>query len=452
MNLSHKPSTKKWIRFWIFGFLVINLVCHLSAGTNADSRFATLLAIAEDHTFKIDPYVTLTVDWARTPDGHFYSNKAPGPSLIAAPVFLFLEKLAYADVQNKDERVHLLIKYKATWLKLVSYLFQLIPFMWVAYFISVKLIEQEYSTSTVYLALAALLFGNTASVFMSTFYGHGMTAVWLLSMVLCARYGRYYGVGFCFGLSVLSDYSAVLLFFPLLFLIKRDARNFLKIVLGGVFPFALWSLYHTSCFGNPLHIANEFQNPIFKDVISEKGNLWGILLPFPNFSTLTQLIVGPSRGMIWVVPWILVLVGWSLVSVFTHRASEIPPELRFSIVGLGLLLWMNSCFGGWHGGLTPGPRYLSPIFPVFALSLALSFEKMNLMWQRALFVSVGISVLFTAFVYSTNISPELVPLWPTYLKQTLVNPTSSTVARLILVVPSLIVLSLKSLRWPRILK
>lgn len=452
MTANNKPSTKKWIQFWIFSFLVINLACHLSAGTNADSRFATLIAIVEDHTFKIDPYVRLTVDWARTPDGHFYSNKAPGPSLIAAPAFLVLEKMLYANVQNKDERVHLLIKYKATWLKLFSYLLQLIPFMGLAYFISVKLIEERYSASTIYLVLATLLFGNTASVFMSTFYGHGMTAVWLLSLVLCARYGRYFGVGLCFGFAVLSDYSAVLLFFPLLLLIKRNIRSLTKVMLGGVLPLLFWAIYHSVCFGSPFYIANQFQNPLFRDVISEKGNLWGILLPFPNFSTLTELIIGPSRGMIWVVPWILILVGWNLLSVFTKRDDKTPPELKFSVMGLGLLLWMNSCFGGWHGGLTPGPRYLSPIFPVFALSLALCFEKMNLVWQRVLFVSVCISVLFTVLVYSTNISPEVVPLWPVYLKQTLSNPTSTTLARLVLVVPLLAFLSLKSLSWPRIMK
>lgn len=448
MNVEKKQSAIIWLRFWIVGFFLINIACHLSAGTNADSRFAALLALVENHNFQIDPYVNLTVDWSQTPDGHFYSNKAPGPILIAAPFFFSIVKLGFSRVENRSERERLLIKYKASWLKLFSYLFQLLPFMFIGYFWSLKLLEQKVDLPTVCLSLAALLFGNTAAVFMSAFYGHGMTAVWVLSMVLCARFQKYYGVGLCFGFAVLTDYSAILFALPLLLLIQQDAKTFIKIILGGLFPLCLWILYHSSCFGSPFHIANQFQNPLFKDV-TERGNLWGILLPFPKFTTLAQLIGGPSRGMIWVVPWILVLIVWSLVNALRGRGADISAELKFSIFGLGLLLIMNSCFGGWHGGLTPGPRYLSSIFPVFALSIPFCFGKMSVGWQRVLFVSICSSVFFTALVYSTNISPPLVPLWPLYLRQTVVNPTASSVARMALVLPLLIYLTVKTLKWPR---
>ena len=141
-------------------------------------------------------------------------------------------------------------------------------------------------------------FGNTASLLMSTYYGHGMSALWILSMLLCLRRHFYFGVGFCFGFSVLTDYSGILLVFPLLFVIKRDLKNIIKIVFGGLLPLVLFVIYHQRCFGSPFSIANQFQNPIFKDVGSQSHNLWGILLPYPNTSVLYQLFLGQSRGML----------------------------------------------------------------------------------------------------------------------------------------------------------
>lgn len=440
---------KRQIAFWLVGFLVINLGCHLSAGTNSDSRFASLLAIVEDHSFSIDRYVDLTVDWARTPNGRYFSNKAPGPVLVAAPLFWILDQAVSKAIPEKQSRVEWLIKHKASWLKLFSYLFQIIPFICVIYLFSQELIKSGCSQQAIALFLAATLFGNTASLLMSTYYGHGMSALWILSMLLCLRRHFYFGVGFCFGFSVLTDYSGILLVFPLLFVIKRDLKNIIKIVFGGLLPLVLFVIYHQRCFGSPFSIANQFQNPIFKDVGSQSHNLWGILLPYPNTSVLYQLFLGQSRGMIWVVPWILLLLVWFLWFGSQARNEKISPEFRFGLMGLGLLVWMNSCFGGWHGGLTPGPRYLSPIFPIFGIALGLCFDQRSVFFQRLVVISVATSVFFSALVYANHISPDRVPLWPFYLESSFISPSLTTITRLLLVLPVLLFLWFRTVLWPR---
>jgi len=442
-------NLKKWSLYWILSFLVINLACHLSAGTNADSRFATLIAIAEDYSFQIDPYADLTSDWSRTPDGHYYSNKAPGPMLLAAPIFVSLKKIGLHHMADKTQRIETLIKYKASWLKLFSYLLQLIPFLFLTYLVAKSLIERGISSQALFLTLAALLFGNTAALFMSTYYGHGMTAVFILALILVIENSQYFWAGLFFGFAVLCDYSAILLALPTFFLLKRTRKNISQFVLGGILPLTLWIFYHSICFGSPLNIANKFQNPIYQDVASQSNNLWGILLPFPNIEITLKLLFGQSRGVIWVAPWIVVLISWGTLAVFRRRSHSYPKELSFSIVGFLLLLWMNSCFGGWHGGLTPGPRYLSPLFPVFALCLGLCFDQMPLIAQRILFVLVVFSIIFTALVYSTHIAPPETPLWPLYLKSTVLTPSSSTLARLMLVIPLLSFLGFKTLNWPK---
>jgi len=440
---------KKHIIWWTLSFLVINLACHLSAGTNADSRFATLIAIVEDHSFKIDPYVNLTSDWAKTPEGHYYSNKAPGPMLLAAPIFFVFEKIAMARIPEKAERIQKLIKYKATWLKLLSYLLQVLPFMAITFFAANKLIQKEVSPAALNLFLAAVFFGNTAALLMSTFYGHGITAVFIFALILGIQSSSYGWAGLFFGFAVLCDYSAILLLLPALCLMKRELKIFVRFILGGIVPLVLWVIYHVQCFGSPFNIANKFQNPIYQDVTSASNNLWGILVPYPQLSTIYELLIGPSRGILWVAPWILFLIIWSANKYRLGKSHDVPKELKFAGVSFFLLLWMNSCFGGWHGGLTPGPRYLSPLFPVFAFCLGLSFDRMNLKAQRLVFILVLLALAFSCLVYSTHISPTTVPLWPLYLKANFVSPNLNSLSRLLLIIPLLTFLLIRTLRWPK---
>src|SRR5262249_49658803 len=55
-----------------------------AGGWNQNSRFALVRAILERHTLVIDAYQLHTGDRAFH-DGHYYSDKAPGQSLMALP-------------------------------------------------------------------------------------------------------------------------------------------------------------------------------------------------------------------------------------------------------------------------------------------------------------------------------------------------------------------------------
>jgi hypothetical protein len=78
---------------WIVIFVAINLACPLRNGVNVYSRWATLASMAEDRSYAIDNYVSVTADWSRTPDGRYYSNKPPGPMLAGFPLFLALRQM-----------------------------------------------------------------------------------------------------------------------------------------------------------------------------------------------------------------------------------------------------------------------------------------------------------------------------------------------------------------------
>jgi len=56
------------------------------ADPNQNSRLDMVVAVVDDHTFRIDNYVHNTVDYARVGDA-YYSDKAPGAALLGIPLY-----------------------------------------------------------------------------------------------------------------------------------------------------------------------------------------------------------------------------------------------------------------------------------------------------------------------------------------------------------------------------
>src|SRR4051812_40886065 len=74
---------------WAFAALnlaVIAFHVNLFGGWNQLSRALPLLSVVEEGTLRIDTRHELTGDKAVI-DGHYYSDKAPGTTLLALPVY-----------------------------------------------------------------------------------------------------------------------------------------------------------------------------------------------------------------------------------------------------------------------------------------------------------------------------------------------------------------------------
>jgi hypothetical protein len=81
---------------WCLAFALMCVAVWHDGGTNAASRFAMLRAMSTRCTFQINRYLDWTVDWARTPDGRYYSNKAPGAALVAVPATWLADGVLFA--------------------------------------------------------------------------------------------------------------------------------------------------------------------------------------------------------------------------------------------------------------------------------------------------------------------------------------------------------------------
>src|ERR1041384_1176877 len=77
----------KRLSWAIFSLLFVSYAYFYQAGGwNENTRFDWVRAIVDDHTLAIDRYHENTGDKARF-GGHYYSDKAPGLSFVAVPVY-----------------------------------------------------------------------------------------------------------------------------------------------------------------------------------------------------------------------------------------------------------------------------------------------------------------------------------------------------------------------------
>ena len=422
------PFSKSQVKVWLILFVLINLCMEQRGGTNPLSRFAALCGMVEDHSFRIDPYQSLTVDWAKGPDGHYYSNKAPGPVLLAYPLFWLLDQITTAWKEPRTERDATRLKLSFQILRWLSILLQVLPFVILVAYAIQWLEGLGVPFWGLQFVAIAMLFGNTASLFMNTYFGHGLTAVLLLGSLFTYLKEKFFWTGFLFGFSVLSDYGVALLGIPLLFLFSRKTDSilnkspwtikirWLELIGGGIAPALLFFFYHTLCFGGPFTLPYRFQNPEF--VQRGSYSLWGVI-SLPKMSILWNLVFGLERGILWTQPWVFVIV---LTSLLPKPKSEIDrkitfPLSMFSLAGGALLLIFNASFGGWHGGSTPGPRYLSSVFPILALLGGVQYSRMRSSLKTLAWLSLSSSLFLFLFVFaSTSVTPPLQPLWDYYLK------------------------------------
>ena len=433
---------KSPVREWVWLFLAINMLTTTVGSVNPAARWAMMVAMVEEHSFRIDHYYGHTIDWSRAPNGHYYSNKAPGPSLLGYPIFWALDRSDAGALATRADRDFHRSSEKDSVLHTLSMLTQAIPFALVTLLLINELQKMMVPRAALHLTAIGLLFGNTASLFINTYFGHAMAAVFVLSMVLAIHRRNSVLVGLFFGLAVLCDYADMLLIAPLavaLWMTQQIRwRRLVLIAVGGAGPALLFGAYHTICFGNPWTLSTKYVNPEFVDIRQDVPTVWGVLRLLPNTTVMKKLLFYPERGIAYTQPWMLVCILLALVVVWMKNPDLAQRKaLRwlsvFSVLGFSIMLWMNSCWGGWHGGATCGPRYLASILPVFALLIPLLYSQLNPWFQQLLFVTLAPALLLFLLVLTCKhvLAPEL-PLLEYYLTMTFKGDAGERLLRLFL--------------------
>lgn len=397
-----------------------------AGGWNQNSRFALVRAILERQTLQIDAYHEHTGDRALW-EGHYYSDKAPGTSLLAlAPAGIARGVSRAAGVNPRSYAGLVWTSYAAT--VATAGLFTL-----VAALVVMRLaLMWGFSRSAALFAATAYGVASPAWCYATLFMAHGVTAGTLVLAYAAAvglggddsdtaRERRAWAVGLWIGLAVLSEFQAAvpgLFIMVLAILAARDRRPqrvpavVLRIVAGGMISGTILLAYDAVAFGNPFHIG----------YTSEEGfeqlrvGFFGIT--YPAWWRVREILIGSYRGLLPLSP-LMALAPFGLALLGRTRSG-----LRAALVAGAIPLYyllLNASYYYWEGGWAYGPRQIMPALPFLALGLAPVWDagrragrvvlSAGWLWGAALTL---VAVSTTAQPPSALQSPVRELLWPAF--------------------------------------
>ena len=347
---------------------------------NQNARLAATVAFVEPGTpytgtFRIDGLKDgtrlATADWAKS-RGAFYSNKAPGVSLLGiVPYFLVyhLERFWGRDPTTLEltqiNAFALNLWISAFWNVVAALaLLRRLPRLGVHSREGAAVVASVYSFATLVLPYGCSAWGHsTAAAFITL----GTLDVAEGSRARCLLGGLW------LGMATLTEYlAAVSLMTAAIFILSGSDRSerLWKFAIGSAPPIAALLLYQEFSFGSYFISAPSLSNAPFL----QPGKVAG-LFGAPNPERLLRLFVGPGRGVFWQMP-ILLLAVFGAVSWYRSGRRAF---LAFAVANVALYALSISAMDGYQGGATTSMRYMIVAMPFFCILLpdlrALAYRK-----------------------------------------------------------------------------
>ncbi len=394
----------------VFAFLCIYFTGAFPPFANGNelSRFEAVYAMAENRTFAIDAAVARLGDHEdkSVSDGRFYSNKAPGLSFAAYPVYRALRLVLPPPERGTGSPVFILTRvFTVSLLCLVA----LRRF-------AARLSERSPATA-VGLVLLAVALGTPFLFYARTFFSHAWTAALLfLSWDRLRRAEERNGsgrgaqtsaiAGFLAGWAVISEYSVAPLALALgvRAVATRSWRRLTGFALGTAVPLAMLAAYDAICFGSPWTLSSAREALPEYSALARTG-LFGFQLPSPRIAV--AYLLDPARGVLLFSPFLL----WTIFGLVAWwRRGDVRRDWWMVAGGLAFFFVCMCGYPNWHGGWCLGSRYLLPglFFSGLALSRALEGAL-----SRGLFVAAAAFAVAAHFLLTASIPyfpPEM--RWP----------------------------------------
>ncbi len=388
MNSTRKKFRRPLLLFLLV-FLCYSYFFHFIGreSWNVSSRLNLTYALAEYGTFRIDPYHHNTGDKVFF-RGHYYSDKAPGLSLLAVPGYLFFKR---AGVESE--------RYMRYWLTLLTV--GLPSALAAAVFYGLTGIFGDLSPRTRLAAALAYSLGTLAFPFSTVFYGHQAAAAFgLAAFFILARLRRsprpepfplLFFSGFLAGYAFLADFPAgIILVLTAIYaasILRRRVGIFFWL-LGAALPIGFLLFYNNACFGSPFTSSYSLHQ-----TYSHSAGFLGITLP--RIEVLWGITFSPYRGLFFQSPVLLfALPGFYLF--FRHPGTR--TECLVCLLAVLGFFFFNAGYEYWDGVGSTGARFMIPALPFLALALARPARK----WPLRFAVLALISVVFMLVVAATE--------------------------------------------------
>ena len=379
--------------------------------TNEFSRFLLTSAMVDDGTIRIDEAMRRlgeTADKAAY-NGHFYSDKAIGLSLMAVPPYIAL-KWVCAFFEIVPETPSILFYLRVVCVTVPFLL--LVPLL-------VRFWREILPDSQAVAGVTFLfLFGTIAFTYAVQFVSNALAGMFLFASFDClyrarrheaAQDRRLFLAGALAGFSVLLEYTAAVAV-VLLSVYAVRAAPFRKIVFrygcGLAVCLAALMAYNTAIFGTPFDLTyHHMADQPHREELSR-----GFLGFSPSAAVLFRILFGSDRGLFYFCPVLLLSVpGFFYFMKRRELRAEawlflaIPACTAFGIAGMG----------NWHAGWSFGPRYLTPVVPflmtavLFALSEPDFAHGTFLHWLAAVLGGLSIIVVAAGTITFPFAFPEM---------------------------------------------
>lgn len=372
-----------------------------SGDWNINSRLSLVKAIVEERRLTIDSYLSggfSSGDIAYY-NGHFYSDKAIGASLLGALVYLPI----YETVGQPLPAQLFVMLLTALAISIPSAL--LAPML---YSIALRIVKEKW----IALLIATFVsLGTPIFPYAGAFYGHSLAAVLAFSVFFLLievnqfnaqiSHRRLLLSGFLTGYLVLTEYTTIIIaiiligYFMYIIRTKLTSWDWKAVGLffaGGAIPLITFISYNWICFGSPL--ATGYANEYLQDFIELRSE--GFLgVGWPNLETLLYITIHPMMGIFIHSPVLLLAIGG-----FTMMLRERKWRVEFTVVTLMILVYFLAISGSinWWGGDSINVRYLIPVLPFFGVFMIFIPRKYYL-----LTIGLGLVSFFQMLIASATL-------------------------------------------------
>jgi hypothetical protein len=381
-------------------------------------RVYLVQAIVQDHTFAVDRGVAR---WGTTVDvspsgGHQYSNKAPGASFLAVPVFALVNLVATPTLAT------------SMWIcRVVAGVVPTLLFLWLL----VGFLERITPDLRVR-RLVAIVYalGSMAMTYSVLFYSHQLAAVciasaWMLALDVADKkrgLGAMAIAGFLAGYAPVADYQGIFAALPVAIHViwrmrawpRRELAKAIAIATVAALPPILLLLeYHATCYGSPWRTGYDASETFAN--FHQHGFLGITELRATAFY---GSFLSPDNGLFTLAPWLLLAFPGAVYVWRKDRAMALACLGAILVYGLFI-----SSINFWRGGWGVGPRYITELIP-FTLPLVCGAVAA---WRDKPWHLAGAAALMVVGVAIYVLSTATFPHWPEMFK----NPFYEVTLRLL---------------------